>query len=71
MPLGCQPAALITNSRGGGIADSSLSASSSKDAYHGPARSRLNTMPSGRLAGAWAARYANTQQWIQVHLTYF
>ena len=64
-PPGCHNKWLVTGSHHQ-IEDSALTASSSYDSFHGPARSRLFTEAKDGYTGAWSAGTNNKEQWIQV-----
>jgi len=51
-----------------GIPDARLSASSEYNPDHGAKRCRINLAREGNLRGAWAARYNDVNQWLQVSL---
>ena len=52
----------------GRIPDSSITASSEWDHYHGPRYARLNHQQANPIKGAWSAKYMNLNQWIQADL---
>lgn len=51
----------------GDIPAPSITASSQLSGNDGPELARLNLKKVGKLAGAWTAKYANMEQWLQVH----
>ena len=50
----------------GRIKNKAITASSMWDRYHGPWLARLNARRMGRYMSAWASRYRNRYQWLQV-----
>ncbi|CAH1775812.1 unnamed protein product [Owenia fusiformis] len=66
--IGCPLTALIDGPSP--VEDYQLTASSQRDIYHGPQRSRLETVRDGDFRGAWTALYTDTQQYITVDLPY-
>lgn len=51
----------------GGISAPSITASSQLSKHDGPELARLNIKKVGKLAGAWTAKYNNSEQWLQVY----
>ena len=64
-PPGCHNIWLVSGS-GHSIDDTALTAKSSYDSFHGPARARLFTEAKDGYTGAWSAGENNKEQWIQV-----
>lgn len=50
------------------IPDGAFTSSSMHNYQHGPERARLHQPNNGRDIGAWAAKYNNKKQWLQIDL---
>lgn len=64
-PISCLQALGMKNKK---IPDSSITASSSWSANHGPDRARLDITKEGSKRGAWSAKKNDKKQWLQVKL---
>ncbi|XP_068706114.1 retinoschisin-like [Montipora foliosa] len=52
----------------GEIKDAQIQASSEYDLNHAAIQGRLNFQKSGEKRGAWAAKYSDSNQWLQIDL---